>query len=382
MQFLALILAVVQPTWTVEPKPVFELTGYRDKPFISIAGAATLQNGTTVVADHGQYQLYTYSTSGTPVAKFGQQGMARDGFRSMMWVGLCSIDTVSIYDPLQNRIVQVDSRGRYAGTRDPIGSTKFNDWVSPSVTVDDANRYKPPASVTCAPNGARATVSTPSGALPSKRGPHRSSVNVSVAPANQQLSKLGVFAGTERYRWPSSDGPRQLGKQLVVAVSPTRVYVGTADSFHIQMYDLEGVKQGDIRRKSPIRTLTPDDREQFIQRAIRRARHFGTDVDETKARKQFTADVLPKQLPPYNRFIVEGTRLWVQETPAPTDSIRHWWGFDERGGTIGIIIVPAELELYEISGTAVLGRWMARSGAESVRRYRLVQRPVRRTTGP
>jgi hypothetical protein len=354
--FAARTLAA-QPVWTTEARPTLEITDYKD-PLGRIIGAATLRNGSIVVVDESNSQVYTFGANGAPVSALGRKGSGPGEFRTMSWLGLCGSDTVAIFDQIQNRVTRLDANGKLAGVSPARVQMGF--------TMD---RHTSPYDLACGPTGAKAIVGWPTGELPAKIGPHRSSVTIGVAKTGNVFKQLGTFPGPERYHYGGTNGPRSFGKKVVVAVSATRVYVGTADSFHVSAYDLDGVKRADIRRGFSPKPLTPADRERHVQQILQRSRYT---VPEKRLRQSLGNDVLPTHLPPYERFLVDGPRLWIEEGHGPSETKRHWWGFGERGEPVGRITVPAELELYEVTGSVVIGKWTDDDGAESVRRYRLV----------
>lgn len=202
-------------------------------------------------------------------------------------------------------------------------------------------------------------------------GPYRPQVPIGVSRDGLASTRIGHFPGTERHRFATTEGPRLFGRQTLAAATPTRVFVGTADSFFVQVFDYDGAPRGALRHTVPVKPVTAADREVEIQRTVARVRRRASASD---VRASGASVPLPEDFPAYERFLVDGERLWIEEGHPLSASARTWWGFDARGRVHAQLTVPSALELYEITGTdGVLGKWTDAEGNESVRRYRLMR---------
>ena len=346
-------------TRTVEPRPAVEITEYSEsEPLGRIIGAATLSDGVIAVGDNSLLKVFLFSKDGKPQASFGRRGAGPGEFQAMVWIGVCENNTLSVLDIGQQRINDVDAQGKMLGSRAARPATGFFPGHRPS-----------PYTVKCDRNGAQAMVGWPNEGLPAKEGLHRGTVDVAIAKPGASFTRLGTFPGGERFRYPTSDGPVTFGRTLSVAVSKTRVFVGTADSFFVEIFDLDGVKKGEIRRRAALKPFRAADRARYKEQ---RLAQLPAGMNRERAAQSFDAMFIPDVLPPYTRFVVDDqNRLWIEEGHAPVESTREWWGFKDDGTPVGSIRVPAELELYEITSSTVLGKWTDEDGAESVRVYRL-----------
>lgn len=207
---------------------------------------------------------------------------------------------------------------------------------------------------------------------PSKPGPHRGKVSIAVAlGASAQYKLLGTFSGPERYRFPRSDGPRPFGKTVSVALSEHRVFVGTADSFFVEIYDLQGVRKGSISRMAALKRFKAPDKTFFLLRSLR---PLSTTEQKSRTRKAVEAMEFPEFLPAYGRFVVDAkNQLWIEESHSTADSWRQWWAFTEDGTARGSLRTPVQFDMYEIGETHALGRWTDADGAHSVRSYPLAR---------
>jgi hypothetical protein len=357
-------LAAQGTAWTLASRPTLSITAFADTlPLARVAGATTLDDGTIAVGDEGLLRVLLFSRDGRPLASLGRRGGGPGEFQLLGWLGPCARDTVFVFDPAQNRITGVDARGRFAGSRPamPLGPVGLPPAMGRS-----------PYILACSRQGAQVLVSWPLQPPPSVPGPHRGTVNIAIAPApGAPYRLLGTFPGPERYRFAKSDGPRPMGKTVSVALSEHRVFVGTADSFHVEVYDLQGNRQRSIHQRVPLKRFQPPDKAFLLEDALRR---LATEQQKQRTREAMEEMEFPRFLPAYQRFLVDRTnQLWIEESHAALDTWRQWWAFAEDGTPRGSLRTPVQFDLYEIDATHALGKWTDEDGVESVRSYPLVR---------
>ncbi|MDP1859572.1 MAG: hypothetical protein Q8K82_12930 [Gemmatimonadaceae bacterium] len=326
-------------------------------------GATTLRDGTIAVGDERLLRVLFFTRNGKPIASLGRRGGGPGEFQTLMWMGQCGGDTLSVFDPAQARVTRVDAKGKLVGVRPamPPGPVGYSQSMGPV-----------PYILGCGRRGAFAVVGWPHQLPPTRPGPHRSTVSIRVArEVASEYKSLGTFAGPERYRFPKSDGPRPFGKTVLVALSENRVFVGTADSFYVEMYDLDGVKKGSIRREIALKRFRAPDKAFYLGDIIR---PLATAAEKQRIRQAVDEMEFPEYLPAYGHFVVDAmNRLWIEEAYAAADASRQWWAFAEDGTAISSLRTPAQFEMYEINESYVLGKWTSRDGEESVRSYALVR---------
>lgn len=352
--------------WTLASTPGVIIEGFGDSlPFASIAGAAMSRDGSIVVADQRINRVFFYARDGQPRASAGRTGSGPGDFRGIMWLGRCEPDTISVFDPVLGRITRFSPTGTNVGSRSaaPQGPQGF--WIRSG---------RMPYLLTCSTGGAHALSTWPNGPLPQQPGPHRGRVSVAVtARASAPYTLVGEFAGPERYRFRTSDGPRPFGKALHLAVSDSRLFVGTADSFVVRQFDLNGRSLPDIRWNAPQVPFTEEDKARYAERAAWTL--ASVDV-QRRMQQQMNALEFPEVLPAYDRLLLDDEqRLWVQASHAPTHRRRSWWGFSREGALVATLELPAEFSLQQLTAREALGTWTDDDGVQTVRRYALV--PVR-----
>lgn len=345
---------IQRATWTLASSPSLELKSFGDSaPLVRVVGATLLRSGEIIVADEALLRVMLFSKDGKSLVSLGGRGTQPGKFQSMGWLGQCARDTIYIHDPVQNRVTTVDANGNLNG----VHSATFK---GQPVAI--------PYTLHCARNGAFGLIGWPEAMPPGEPGPHRRTVTVAAAPRlGAKQTELSVLPSPERYRPERTEGHRPLGKTISMALSTTRLFVGTADSFTVQVFDNRGMRQEIIGRNVARRPLTQADKITFIEQSISNLRD-GQQRQELRASR--TALRYPEYFPAYRRFLVDSrNRLWVEQYPVPTDSSRQWWVFLETGQAGGLLVVPAQFDVLEIEDTYALGTWTDEDGKESVRLY-------------
>lgn len=351
--------------WTLAPRAGVVIEGFGDTAsFVRVAGAARLRDRSLVVADERLNRVFFFASDGKPRASFGRGGDGPGEFRGIVWMGRCEPDTLSVYDPVQARITRIAPNGTLVGVRSASPQGPLGYWTPGG---------RSPYLLTCGPRGGQALVSWPRGQLPKAPGPHRGRVDIAVARgASTPYALVGHFAGPERYRFKTSDGPRAFGKSVHIAVSDSQLFVGTADSFFVQVFDLQGRPKGTMRGGAPPRRFTDADKEAYAGRA---AWTLASAAQQRRIRDAVNEMTFPEFLPVYDRFLLdERQRLWVQEGVAPTQRSRRWWGFDATGAVFAVLDTPAAFAVLQLSESEALGTWTDEDGVESVRSFAVQRR--------
>lgn len=216
--------------------------------------------------------------------------------------------------------------------------------------------------------------------LPPKSGATRILVPYWLSrPDGTIIATVGRFWSSERWATVTSTisgtGPLPLGKQPVVAVGRSRAYIGVADSFAIDVYQLDGHQIGRIRLDQPVRPSTPADIERFkLLDTIGRSA-----ADNERTVTNWKVMQFPQTLPAYSAMIVDrDDNLWVQIFPSSRDSNATWVGFSPTGAALAQLTLPLNLEVSEIGPDDVLGTETdVLTGVKRVKRFAL-RRPQSR----
>jgi hypothetical protein len=151
-----------------------------------------------------------------------------------------------------------------------------------------------------------------------------------------------------------------------------RIFVGSGDQLRIDVHDLQGRLVRSIRTAHERRPVTDASLAAMLDDRLERAR-----TPEQREQIQAAFPVVP----PAERMPVHGSRilldaldhLWVEGYHAPGDPARGWHVFDPDGRYLGVITVPRNLVVMDVSADGVLGVWTDELDVPSVRRYALTR---------
>ncbi|MEP6764088.1 MAG: 6-bladed beta-propeller [Gemmatimonadaceae bacterium] len=209
-----------------------------------------------------------------------------------------------------------------------------------------------------------------------KAGMFRSNVPFWITNADNKVGPLlGDFAGSERYGIMEKGGggtrPMPFGKQTVAALGASRAYVGTADSFSIMVFDLNGKKIGAIQEKRTPTPVTQADIDDSKEREL---------IEQGKAwrsaiLRDYAAMKFPKFMPAYSAFVVDALdNLWVQDYRSRSSSTMNWTVFNAQGTNIGHLALSSNFDVLEVGRDYVLGRYLDPDVAvPQVRMYQLTR---------
>lgn len=346
--------------WQVSVLPLLTI-GSRDAEgpelFGSIVGATHLSSGAVVVADGKSLELRFFSPDGKHLRTAGRSGGGPGEFRGISIFQRCAGDSVFVYDVAQARVSVFGPDGVYAR----LGNVRK--WWSNGMS---------PYAFWCNPAGVMAFVNRSLSAMtpPEREGPVRIDVDL-VLVHRDSVVILGAFPGSDMYFKSSSRGPRPLGKQTMIGVGATSVFVGTGDRFEIQEFSLEGKHLQTIREDRATVPVTTAEVEAYVSDFIARA---SGRVNTSTYRQYFQEIEWPKTYPAYGQLKVDGAgNLWVEEYPIPGKDIRDWTIYSRSGGRIAVITLPRGFRLLEAGRDYVLGVWRDELDVDYIRVYGLVK---------
>lgn len=153
----------------------------------------------------------------------------------------------------------------------------------------------------------------------------------------------------------------------MLALGRDRAYYGAADSFLVNVFDLQGKPLPSIQKPSvPLGTTEAD-----------RARYRLLDTlgkkDVARRLHQWEQFTFPPTVPAYTAFLVDREdNLWVRMFPRSEENRVRWVIFSPRGAEIGSLDLPDVLEVHDIGADYVLGiETRQEDGGQQVRMYRL-----------
>jgi len=235
--------------WTLGPTPSVTLgADDRDPAALleSVVGATRLADGSILVGDRGDFALKRFSPTGKFDRAFARQGAGPGEVRYLVQMLRCG-DTVYTYDADDgHRVSAFTLDGRYVRT------FRFHRPMAAQV----------PSRSACNSAGDFVHLGWSSTSEMSV-GPHRPAVPVWMSRGDSTDTRMiDVVAGPER--WGFAQGvrlagtrPLPLGKQPVVGIGRSRLYVGTADRFQLRVFDLSGRAVGALQRDEAPMAVSP-----------------------------------------------------------------------------------------------------------------------------
>jgi hypothetical protein len=167
------------------------------------------------------------------------------------------------------------------------------------------------------------------------------------------------------------------GLRWAFSAAGERIFVGAGDELRIDVHDLRGRLVRSIRAAHERRPVTDASLAAMLDDRLERAR---TPEQRGQIQASFAA------VPPADRMPAHGARilldaldhLWIEAYHAPGDPAREWHVFDPEGRYLGVIGVPRDLVVMDVSADGVLGVWTDELDVPSVRRYTLTRNATRR----
>jgi len=299
-------------------------------------GATRLSDGTIVVGDARRATIAFFDRSGREVQATGRSGGGPGEFRDLWWIGQCSFDTVFAWDRANARITVIGASGRVIRE------------VPPPIPPAQAGRT---AFATCSASGHTGVVSLPTTMDP-RQPIQRSAAAVTVIDAMGESVQVGDEIASSEFVVRGGGGmPRPLGHVTTIALGTSRVFVGTGDSAAVLSFSLQGGRMGSIRvPRAEKRVVTSEQYERAIDDLLVLAPSQAVEA----IRPMLLELPRPQHTPHYNSVHVDPSGvLWVVQTVAAERT--RLIGVDSIGSTVGIVLLPESLHVYEIGDDYVLG---------------------------
>ena len=353
--------ARAQARWQLSESPTLvigSVAGLATSVFHDIRGVVAATDSLIAIADGGSREVRIFSMTGEFVTSFGRLGDGPKEFRGIGWIDMCGGAAVVVYDLLRYRVTKWDTRGNLL---DDFG-------------VEGTGGGLPPYSVSCGPSGTFAVVGWPDiGGRGAEVGPYRPDVLIGIADRRGRLDRvLGTFPGHDRYRYPTNDGPQRFGRSTIARMGANAVYVGTADSFNIEIIEPDGGRHG-FGKRSPVTRLTSRMKEAWGDSLIKERAPDRRPATRAALREY----VFPDRLPAYSDFLLDRLGfVWVAPYGIPGQQAADWteWDvFSADGTLVAAVRIPNHFRPTEIGRDYVLGVGTDTMDVEQARMYRLTR---------
>lgn len=301
-----------------------------DLNFTIPAGATRLSDGTVVIGDlHGGAVRY-FDPAGRQTGSYGRFGEGPGEFGGISWVGQCARDTVLVWDARLSRFTFLDRQGRLVRqVRTPL---------------DD--RRTPPLFLTCAPGGPLAVLRLPADAgMESPRS--------TASYARTPLDLLDDSGRIVREVGEVASGQWQvLGHLTKLAAAPGLLYVGTAESAAVDVYDGTGRRLGVVGVGTTQREVSTAHWERAVDE---RLWLLALPADRAAIRNWMLALPRPKYLPPYSTITADSAGILWAGLSFPGDTVSVLRGIRPDGRLVADVMLPAGVSALEVGTDYVLG---------------------------
>lgn len=347
--------------WTLDERPMLILgADERDTiaEFETVVSATRLEDGSVLVGDRDDFALKLFSADGAHLGSFARRGSGPGEIRYLWPMFRCG-DSVYVGDIEEgNRYSVFTLRGVFVRTflvpTPAEQSTPYRSacnaagvfvhigWERFADAIGGAFRAKVPMWVSRADSGA--------------------------------ITRFDSVPGSERWGQVHEERvvgtrPLPLGKEPVIGIGRSHVYVGSADRFEIRAFLLDGSPSHVLRRSEPPAAVTPAHIQDLIELEVA--------VAGEARRGGITRDLdgmdLPSTLPAYTHLVVDSEDLvWVRPFPLRDSSTVRWSVFAPTGALVAEVPVPTFLAVFEIGRDYLLGRYLdPEEAVPHVRVYRL-----------
>ncbi len=345
--------------WQIDSVPTLSIAddGALSEPAIGRAvGVSRLPEGGVVIADDGLSSLRFFDANGRLARSVGRRGQGPGEFEYIAWLRRCG-DSLYVKD-IGDRSISVFA---------------LDGVLSRSAGDSEVFGERPTYHSACNSSG----VFVHNGWQLGDRTPGRTRWIVPywvTGTDGVTRAELGEHAGSERLvvRTASGgggSGPHPLGRNPVLAIGRERVYIGTADSFFVMAFTLDGTPAGALRNSDADLATTAED----IARFKRLDTLGANESDKARAVREWSTVEFPPTIPAYDAMLVDAAdHVWVRRYPRGTDQHGEWLVFSPSGEQVATVRLPGTLTVHEVGIDYVLGIEVdPLEGQQMVRQYSL-----------
>ncbi len=330
-------------------------------PLGAVVGAARLPDGGLLVADRGQRRVWV----------FGADGVRRKGLRIRdaasravpPW-GVIDVahGMVGVWDGTLNKLTVLDRQANVVRSRhidNPPDERVDGGWARQALVL--LGEFSS--------GGVLARTQTTMN-LP-RQGVGDDSGTVYVADSRGTLTSLGRYFTMERFRFDGKvlvSGLRPFGRRGAFAVGRATWFYTDGSRFEIQERTPDGALVALIRLARRRRVV-----DQGAIRRLAAARLLRTSAPFKESEELALRWMpYPGLEPAYVDLKLDPDgNLWAQRWSSD-EAGSSWDVFDTSGRFVGVVEVPADLDVLEIGRNYLLARYTFNPGIEELRAYRLV----------
>ena len=355
---------LAEDRWSVGSEPTLEVVRNEIDPVgrnSGIQSAFRFPDGRTVVADGTSQAVLFFGRGGNPLRVVSGPDDAPGEFQGLEALFLLPGDSLVVFDEIRTRVTILDSEGSFSR------SVKLKGAVSPSHAVGVTD------------DGRLVVAGNPS--ISSQQlGLHVDSTTlVRYDLVSGQPDTVGAFPARERFMTEKGGertmGERPFGRVLSSAIVGDRLCLGTGVPYKVLVFSAEGLPELEIRRMVKPRSVTRGDRKRYVE--WRTSSFRGPEAFTVRAREVLSsrATPYPRTMLAFDRFLADPEgNLWVREYAPPWEQGgRDWSVFNIEGNWLGVVRVPATLEVLQVGQDFLLGIGRDEPNVESILIFELLK---------
>lgn len=342
--------------WTLADPPILEVGGGTDDlryALSVVVGGTRLADGRVVVADRIAHGLKMFSESGAFLREVGREGQGPGEYEHIRGIGRCAAGMIVAYDAHWDE-------NRYDEDLELIGTRPAS---------NQALRGTPYES-DCNEDGFVLASGWGDFAIQHREGLYSATAPVVLSHDGELVHHFGERLSSERVGGRGGSGPHPFGRQTSVALGPTRAYLGSAEDYSIEVYDLTGRRLPDISWSGPDLTLSADDVAAHAEREVQSV----SPASRPRRRRAYLDLPRLDRYPAYDRMLTDRAgNLWVRYFVRPTADTIDWVVFGVGGTKVGEVSLPLRATLLEAGAEYVLVSELDELDVPTVRLYTLVK---------
>ena len=156
-----------------------------------------------------------------------------------------------------------------------------------------------------------------------------------------------------------------------MTVGPDRFYVGTRDSWEIQVFDTQGQLKMILRMDREPQEVQERDLEALIREDLA---ELGDPSEEATVRRRYDEMPIPETMPAFSRLKVDQLGyLWVERYRRPGDGVPVFDVLDPEGAFASSVSIPEGNRILQVGEGFVMTLHRDELDVETVRVFRLIR---------
>jgi hypothetical protein len=362
----------VAPVYALS-RPVFEIgvvEGAAEYELHDVTGVVRLSDGSVAVATGGS-EIRWFDEAGVFRRRVGREGDGPGEFRRIRYMRALPGDSLLVFDSNNRRVTVLAPDGRFVR--------------SETIGLDDERPVTVAGALRDGTLLTRTVMETPRASTPLYR------VRMGFAVVRDGAARpLRTYLGQEAALHVEGSGGGigsvfisvlPFARSAHATAGPDHFFIGSSDTWQIDVWDGEGRLVRVIRVAIPIAPVTEEVRQAHIagelERRRRAAEERGQPFQEQAARQQLDEQPHAPALPAFGALLATADGgFWASDftMPGAGPVQERWTIFDADGRLAAVIHLPTAFTPLHVDGTSVVGVFRDSLDVPYVHAYTLAER--------